>query len=382
MDFSFSEDQLTIFNSIKENAIKGLNDDIFTDDENSTFSRTKWNICGDMGIYGMPVPEQYGGEGFDMLTTALAMKALGYGCQDEGLMLSICAHLCTFIIPIVIYGTEEQKKKYLPDACSGKMIGGNGISEANAGSDISSIETKVDKQEDRYILKGSKIFVTNGPIADTLVIYAKHSNGLKMFDMSALLVNKDEFKYGQQFKKMGLRTSPLCEIVLDDCSIPEDRLIGRQCFGLKAFQTSMHWERIITSAYNIGAMERQFETVHEYTNTRTQFGNKISNFANISDKLVDMKMKIELANLMLYKTCWNFDNGSRDMSDASMLKLYVSEAKVSNSLNAVHLFGAYGYLKESIVEKQLRDAISSTIYSGTSEIQRKIISERLGKFYE
>lgn len=382
MDFIFSEEQKSIFNLIRDFSKKKLNDRVFEDDEESIFPTEKWKACGDLGIFGLPIPEEYGGQGMDMLTTALAIKALGYGCKDEGLVVSICAHLCTFVIPLHLFGTDSQKNKYLPEVCAGKLIGGNGISEADAGSDITLIKTMVEKKNDQYIINGSKIFVTNGPVADLLIIYAKHPGGMKMADTSAFLVEKGNFCTGQHFKKMGLRTSQLCEILLVDCAVSKENLIGRERLGVNVFNVSMLWERIITSAYNIGAMEQQYEIVLEYANQRAQFGSKLIKFQTMADKLVEMRLKIELSNLLLYQTCWKFDNGKIDMSDASMLKLYVSESRVKNSLDAVHFFGAYGYLKDNIVEKQLRDAISCTTYSGTSEMQRKIIAERLGKIYE
>lgn len=382
MNFDFSEDQILIFETIRNFSKKKLNERIFEDDKNSSFPVDKWKACGEMGIIGLPIPEYFGGLGKDILTTAHGIKALASGCKDEGLILSICAHLCTFVIPLWIFGSKQQKEKYLPKAISGELIGGNGISEAAAGSDISSIQMRVEKKDNNCVINGAKIFVTNGPIADALVIYAKHPNGMRMADTTAFVIDKSNFQTGQHFEKMGLRTSPLCEILLNNVSVSEDSILGRERLGINVFNLSMLWERIITSAYNIGAMERQFDVVLDYTKVRSQFNTKLIHLQTLADKLVEMKIKIKLSNLLLYKTCWKFDNNIIDMSDASMLKLYVSESKVKNCQEAVHIFGAYGYIKESIVEKDLRDSIPATIYSGTSEIQKKIITERLERFYE
>lgn len=380
MEFSFTEEQLDICKAVEELCRKKLNNNVFEDDEQSIFPGEKWKTCGHFGIHGLPIPEEYGGLEQSMLTTALAIQALARSCMDEGLVFSICAHMATCAVPILYFGTEEQKVEYLSKVCSGEMIGGNGITEANAGSDPSAISTKVTGIEEGYIIDGSKMFVTNGPVADLLIIYAKHPGGMKMADISAFIVGKDTtgLKIGQIFKKMGLRTSSICEIVLENCAISSESLLGRERLGMMVFNHSMLWERIIMAAYHIGAMEQQYSLVLKHTNTRKQFGQRILKFHAISDKLVEMKMRIEASKLMLYKTCWSYDNNEATMADASMLKLFTSEAKVKNSLEAVQIFGAYGYMKEYMVEKQLRDSIAAKIYSGTSEVQKLIISESLG----
>jgi alkylation response protein AidB-like acyl-CoA dehydrogenase len=288
--------------------------------------------------------------------------------------------MLTCVVPIWHFGTPEQKSRYLPKVCSGEYIGGNGISEADAGSDVSAIATKVVKENSCYILHGTKIFVTNGPVADLLILYARHPDGMKMLDISAFIVETDNpgFKIGQVFRKMGLRTCTLSEVILDRCRVPQENLLGRERMGMTVFNHSMLWERIIMGAYHIGAMEQQYELTTRYASLRRQFGQKIIEFPRVSDKIVDMKIRIETAKLMLYKVCWDYDNGRTDPADAAMLKLLTSESKVKNSLDAVQVFGAYGYIKESQVEKQLRDSIASTIYSGTSEIQRKIIADEIG----
>ncbi len=380
VDFDLSDDQRDIEKSIIDAGRRSLNDGVFEDDSNGTFPARKWKVVCDLGVTGIPVAEEYGGLGRDMLTTAIAIRALGYACRDEGLVFSVCAHMLTCMIPIRDFGTEEQKRAFLPGLCSGGLIGGNGMSEADAGSDISSISTKVTNESGFFTIRGSKIFVTNGPVADVLVVYGRHPGGMKMLDISAFLVEKATpgFSVGQVFEKMGLTTSPMSEIVLDGCRVPGSRLLGRERMGASVFNLSMLWERIIMAAYHVGAMERQYELCARYASMRRQFGRKIIEYDRVSDRLVNMKMRIETSRLLLYKTAWDFDRGNADLAKAAMLKLAASESKVSNSLDAVRIFGAYGYIKESDVEKDLRDSIAATIYSGTSDIQRKIISETLG----
>lgn len=381
MDFSITDEQREICDTVEELANKYLNGSVFADDETSAFPREKWNRCGECGIAGLPVPERYRGNGASLLTTALAIQTLARTCTDEGLVFSLCAHICTCIIPLLEFGTEEQKKHFLPALVDGKKIGGNGSSEANAGSDLPAMKTRVEKKDALYILNGSKLFVTNGCIADVIIVYAKHPGGMRMADISAFIIEKEftGVSVGQHFLKMGLRTSPLCEIVLSDCAVPEGNLLGRERFGMSVFNQSMLCERIIMSAYHTGAMEQQLGIVNGYAKQRKQFGKRIIDHQDIAAKLVDMKRAVETSKLLLYKTCGDYDTGNRDLAQASLLKLHTSESKVKNSVDAVHILGAYGYLKESMVEKQLRDSMAATIYSGTSEMHRKIIIEGMGR---
>jgi len=253
LDFTITDEQKEIRQSIRKLCTSKLNDNIYENDKQSFFPINKWKVCGEFGITGLPIPEKYGGIGQNMLTTALAIQSLGYGCKDEGLIFSICAHMLTCAIPILFFGTEEQKIKYLPELCSGEYIGGNGITEADAGSDVSSMTTKVVKESNYYYINGSKIFVTNAPVANLLVIYAKHHGGIKALDISAFLIETDNqgFRIGQVFNKMGLRTSTTSEIILDNCRIPENKLLGRERMGMTVFNQSMLWERIIMAAYHI-----------------------------------------------------------------------------------------------------------------------------------
>lgn len=379
MDFSLSDEQLKICQAIEELCRTNLNDNVFKHDEQCMFPRSKWDKCAEIGIQGLPIPEEYGGCGQGMLTTALAIKSLALACKDEGLVFSIVAHMATCAVPLWLFGSEEQKNVYLPKIASGESIGGNGITEAGAGSDTTSMSTSVIADSEAYILNGTKIFVTNAPEADLLIIYAKHPGGLKMLDTSAFIILKDagDIKIGQKFEKMGLRTSTISEVILDNCRVPRDRMLGRERFGMSIFNESMVWERILMSAYHLGAMEQQYKEVLQYANIRKQFGKKIAEFESVYGKLVEMRMRIESSRLMLYKTCWDFDNGKKSMAKASMLKLHSSEGKVKNSLDAVQILGAYGYMKESMAEKQLRDSIAAKIYSGTSEMQNRIIAQGL-----
>lgn len=377
MDFSLTREQTAICRAVKEVCTGYFSrQDTATD---SGFAHDLWRkVCG-IGVLGLPVPEELGGTGGDMLTTALAIQTLGRYCHDEGLVFSLCAHLCTCLIPLAHFGTDDQKQAYVPSLADGAMIGGNGITEANAGSDSGSITTCVTPEDDGFVIHGAKTFVTNAPLADLLLIYARHEGGMKMMDVSCFVLPKDTpgLCLGQTYEKMGLETSPLSEVLLNGCRVSRSSLLGRERLGLQVFNHSMLWERILMSAYHVGAMESQFDTVLEYAGARSQFDRKIKKHDRVADLLVEMKMRLTTSRLMLHHVCWTYDRGAADLADAAMLKLQCSESKVKNSLDAVQIFGAYGYMKESAVEKQLRNSIAATIYSGTSQMQRKIIGDQL-----
>lgn len=384
MDFNLTKQQQDICDLIREIAEKKLNNDVFNDDENEKFPKDKWKQICESGILGIAVDENYGGLGESITSMALAIKTLAAHCMDEGLVFSVCAHFCTCLIPIFLFGNQEQKNRYLVKLVTGELIGGNGSTEASAGSDLSLMETTITKSNNEYILNGSKIFVTNAELSDVLIIYAKSMESAKNMNLSAFIVdmNNSGMKLGQKWHKMGLRTSPISEVLLQNCVLSKGELLGREGFGLVYFNQSMIWERIIMAAYHIGAMELQYNNVFKYANNRSQFGSKIIKFGEISDKIVKMRTNIEAAKLLLYNTCWKHENGTLNTADASMLKLFTSESKVQNSLDAVQIFGGYGFMKEFLVEKQLRDSIGAKLYSGTSQIQKRLIIEGIGEINE
>ena len=377
MDFALSDSQNLIINSIKEFALKKLNDGVLSDDEAANFRLDKWKSCHEMNIMGLPFPEEYGGLGMDTLTTVLGVKALARYCMDEGLVFSVCAQMSAVAMPIFLFGTEEQKKKYLSKMISGEFIGAIAISEANAGSDVSSLLTTITESDGGYVINGCKTFITLAPYAQIILVYAKHPRGIKSMDVSAVILEKGEYGIGQIYNKSGLRTSPISEVIIDRARVGAERILGRAYLGMRCFFKSMLWEKILMSAYHVGAMEQQYDEAVAYAREREQFGKKIIEFESIYSRLIEMKRNIETCDLMLMKTCWDFDNGDQRPGKAAMLKLHTSECKLQNSLNASHILGAYGYMKESVTEKQMRDSLAAGLYSGTCEMQRKIIAEEL-----
>ncbi|AZS14177.1 acyl-CoA dehydrogenase family protein [Paenibacillus lutimineralis] len=383
MDFSLTEDQKQICDLMEELSLRYLNVGVYTDDKHASFRRDKWAKIAETGLLGLPFPEACGGADQGMLTTALAIRTLAQKCQDEGLVFSVCAQMSALQVPLWQYGTVEQHNKFLAPLIDGRYIGSSVISEPGAGSDSAALSTLIRKTADGYELHGIKTFATLAPEADCLLVYGKHPGGIPALDVSAFILEKEgqEFEIGQIFEKMGLRTSPMSEVILNCTSVPPERLVGRERQGMSVFFKAMLWERIMVAAYHVGAMEQQYEEVYKYACERKQFGQRLLDFEGVYGKLVNMRLRLETSRLMLFKTCDDFDRGFQEMHRASMLKLHTSESKVQNSLEAVQIFGAYGYVKESAVEKQIRDSLAAKIYSGTSEMQKKIMLEGLGELY-
>lgn len=381
MDFAYTPEQEELRKQITNFARKELNKNIIERDRQQVFPRDLWLKCGEMGFQGLPVDEQYGGMGLDPLSTAIALEAFSYGCKDGGLIFSICAHLLACVIPIWKYGSEEQKQKYLPGLCSGKLIAVNGMTEPASGSDAFSMSTTARQFKDGFLINGRKIFSSNGPIADLAVLYAVTDPQKGYYGgVTAFLVEKNTpgFQDGQEFEKLGLRTCKIGELVLDDVYVTNDAVIGGIGAGPTIFSVSMDWERICIGASHVGTLQRILESAIEYAKTREASGKKIGSHQAISHKIADMKIKLEASRLLAYKAAWELDKVKSVTMDASITKVFVSEALIMTAMQAVQILGGYGFMTEYEVERALRDAMGSTLYSGTSEIQRNIIARWLG----
>ena len=376
MDFAWNEDQQAFRKEVIRFAKEELNSDVIGLDERSEFDVESWRKCGKFGIQGLPIPAEYGGGGADILTTVCALEALGYGCRDNGLLFSIGAHMWAAEIPILQFGTEEQRKKYLPKLVSGEWIGIHAMTEPMSGSDAYSLRTRAERKGDCYVLNGSKTFITNAVYADVVIVFANLDPSKGPAGVSAFFVEKGTpgFEVSRKLSKMGLRTSPMAELSFQDCEIPVSNLLGKEFAGKAIFTASMEWERTCILATHLGAMQRTLETCVKYAKERTQFGQPIGSFPAIADKVADMDLRLETARLILYKAAWLKSQGRHPMRESSMAKLYVSEACVASCLDAIQIHGGYGYMTEYQIERELRDAISSKIYSGTSEIHKKIIA--------
>lgn len=380
MDFSFTKEQLELKSSAIEFARKELSKDARKRDEEESFSREAWRACARFGVQGLPVPTEYGGSGTDIMTTVLVMEGLGYGSPDNGMIFSLNAQMWSIELPLLGFGSEEQKGTYLPGLVSGDLIGVHAMTEPESGSDAFSMRTKAVLEGDGYVLNGSKLYITNAPVADVILVFATTKPGSGFAGVSAFLVEKGTpgFTVGAPLKKMGLRTSPMGEVVLADCKIPSKNRLGRLGAGMAIFNYSMEWERSCILASAVGAMQRQLEECITYAKTRKQFGQAIGKFESVSNKVADMYLRLETARLLIYRVAWLKQQGRPAVTEAAAAKTYTSEAWVQSCLDAIQIHGAYGYMRDSGIERDLRDSVAGTIYSGTSEIQRLIIARSLG----
>lgn len=381
MDFALTEEQRLLRENIIRFSQATLNEGVATRDRDQTFSRALWKKCGELGIQGLPVPEEYGGSGVDALTCTIGLEALGYGCHDGGLVFSICAHLLSCVVPLWKFGNETQKRRYLPGLCDGTLVGVHAMTEPGSGSDAFALKTRAVPDGDGFRIDGTKTFISNAPEADVVIVFAV-TDASKGFHggITAFLVERGTpgFSAGSKFEKMGLRTAPLGELVFDGVRVGTESVLSGIGGGSGIFTTAMDWERICLGASHIGTMERLLEQTLNYARTRSQFGQTIGKFQAVGHRIADMKVQLEAARMLAYRSAWRLDRMRGVSLDASMTKLFISESLVQSALAAVQVHGGYGFMTEYEVERALRDAIASTIYSGTSEMQRNIIARWLG----
>ena len=381
LDFGFTDEQLAFKQSVKEFAQKVVAPGSDQRDRDGRFDRDVWNAVGEFGLCGLPIPEEYGGSGADIVTTNLAFEALEEGGRDSGLLLSLGAHVCIGAAPIWLHGTEEQKRAYLPKLCSGEWIGAFAITEPDAGSDAAGIKTTARRDGDGWILNGSKTFITNGPVADVIsVVAVTDPDAASGSRMSCFIVEPptEGFEVGKELDKMGNRSSPTSELYFRDCYVPHASMLGPEGSALwKVAFECFDWERTVMVASAIGGMEAQLAGCVEYAKERKAFGKSISQFEMIQDKLARMRVNINASRWLLYHAAWLKQEGKPHMQEASIAKYFVAEAAVQNALEAVQIFGGYGYIKEFPVERSIRDAKLATIGGGTSEIQKLIIARTL-----
>jgi alkylation response protein AidB-like acyl-CoA dehydrogenase len=380
MDFAMSEQQQHWHDAGVRFAREELSDaDLIGRDDRREFWREGWERCARFGLLGLPVPEAYGGRGLGLPETIAAMEGIGYGCPESALIFAINACLWTVTIPILTYGTEDQKRRWLPGLCDGHLVGANGASEAGAGSDIFSMQTRAERRGERWVLNGRKTWITNGPVADLFVCYASTNPGQGLLGIRAFIVPRETpgFHLVREIPKLGLRTVPMGEVVFEDCALPPEALLGREGRGAEVFNCSMQWERGAILASTLGTMRRQLERCIAHARNRQQFGKPIGKFQAIAHKIVEMKLRLETCRPLVYKIGWLKEQGRDATLEAALAKLHVSECFVKSSLDAVQIFGAAGFITENGIERDLRDSIGSTIFSGTSEIQRNIIAQQL-----
>ena len=380
MDFSLTDDQITFKKSAIEFAEKTLNKGAKERERNREFNQDGWEKCAEFGVQGLAMPEEYGGLGMDIMTCVATMEGLGFGCRDSGLLFAINSHIWTCESPILKFGSDYQRRKYLPGLCDGSFKGGHAMTEPDSGSDAFSMKCKAVKKGDRYIINGAKMFITNAPIADILLVFAVTDATKGIAGISTFLVEKGfiGFSTGKPLEMMGLKTSPIGEVILQDCEVPEENMLGKEGAGAAIFNSEMEWERSCLFATHVGAMAKDLEECIRYVNERQQFGKPLGKYQAISHKIADMQVRLELSRLVLYKVAWLKAQGKRAPIESAIAKLFVSESYVENCMEALQIHGAYGYSAEMDLERNLRDSIAGKIYSGTSEIQKNIIASFLG----
>ena len=388
MDFTLDQKHemaRDLFKQFAETEVKPLAQET---DETEVFPAETVAKMGKYGFMGIPVPKEYGGQGCDPLTYVMCVEELSKVCGTTGVIVSAHTSLC--IDPIMTFGTEEQKKKYVPDLASGKKIGAFGLTEPGAGTDAQGCQTKAVLDGDEWVLNGSKCFITNGKEADVYIIIAVtgtiEKRGRKQKEISAFIVEKGTpgFTFGTKENKMGICGSSTYELIFTDCRIPKDALLGQKGKGFGIAMHTLDGGRIGIAAQALGIAEGALDITIDYVKERKQFGRSIAQFQNTQFVLADLATKVEAAKLLVYKAAkkkeqYQADHKTSYSVEAAMAKLYAAEVAMEVTTKCVQLHGGYGYIKEYDVERMMRDAKITEIYEGTSEVQRMVISANLLK---
>ena len=378
MDFNLSrEHQLVrkMMAEFTENEVKPIAAET---DKTSQYPRENIEKLFDLGVMGMCVPKEYGGAGADPLASAICIEELSKQCASTGDIVATHNGLCCD--PIITHGTEAQKAKYLPMLTKGHKVGAFCLTESDAGSDAAKGQTEAKLDGDHYVLNGSKIFITNGYVADVFVVFAMTDKSKGTRGISAFIVESSfpGFSVGKHEEKMGLHGSPTAEIVFTDCIVPKENLLGQEGKGFKIAMQTLDGGRIGIAAQALGLGEGAVNEAVKYTQERVQFGKRLSQFQNTQFQLADMHTRMQAAQYLVYAAAMKKQNHEDYSMDASMAKLFAAEAASDVTRRAVQLFGGYGYTKDYPVERMMRDAKITEIYEGTSEVQRMVISSRLG----
>ncbi|MBV8540881.1 MAG: acyl-CoA dehydrogenase family protein [Pseudonocardiales bacterium] len=349
-------------------------------DRDSVFSREKWDLVRESGLLRLPFDERWGGLGQDLLTTMYVLEDLGYGCRNGGLNFSAATHIVSAGIPVQRFGSTDLKQRYMARICDGASIGAHAITEPDAGSDAMSMRTTATAEGDSFVLDGRKSFISNGPVADLFVVYARTGTSGDFRGITAFAVERETpgFTVGQPVEKMGLKTSPFCELTFDGCRVPGANVLGRPGSGFFILEYVLAWEILCLFVMAVGEMQHRLERCLDHAKNRRQFGQPIGSFQSVADKIVDGKIGVETSRKWLYDTAERHANRENVTMDIAIAKLLTSEANVASAMAAVQLFGGRGYVTEYGLEKDLRNAIAGTIYSGTSELQRRRIATMLG----
>ncbi|MBO6117590.1 MAG: acyl-CoA dehydrogenase [Bacteroidales bacterium] len=379
MDFNLTKQEnlfLQMIREFAENEVKPLAAEI---DEQERFPMETVEKMRKIGLLGIPIPKQYGGQGGTTQMYSMAVEELSRVCATTGVVVSAHTSLCAE--PILMFGTEEQKMKYLPKLASGEWIGAFGLTEPNAGTDAAMQQTTAVDAGDKWILNGNKIFITNASYANVYVVFAMTDKSLGTKGISAFIVERDfkGFSIGKKEKKLGIRGSATCELIFENCEVPKENLLGKEGKGFKIAMMTLDGGRLGIASQALGIAQGAMDETVKYVKERKQFGKAIGQFQNTQFQLADMETKINAARLLVRSAAAKIDAGLPHSKDASMAKLFAAETAMEMTTKAIQFHGGYGYTREYPVERMFRDAKITEIYEGTSEVQRMVIAAHLLK---
>lgn len=378
MDFKLNDEQQLLQTMVREFTDKEIRPIAAELDEEERFPTELIPMLSEIGVMGIPIPEEYGGVGMGNLEYVIAVEEISKACASTGVTVSAHTSLCCW--PILTYGTEEQKQKYLVPLATGEKLGAFGLTEPNAGTDAAMQTTIAEDKGDHYLLNGSKIFITNGSYADVYVIFAMTNKSAGNKGISAFILEKgmEGFTFGSKEKKMGIRGSATYELVFNNVKVPKENLLGKENGGFKIAMSTLDGGRIGIAAQALGIAQGAIDETLNYVKDRVQFGRSISSFQNTQFTMAEMQTRVDAARMLVYRAASLKDDGENYSSEAAMAKLFASEAARDVTCKAVQLFGGYGYTREYPVERMMRDAKITEIYEGTSEVQKMVIAARMG----
>jgi len=377
--FKLSEEKELLRKTVRDFAESEIAPKAAEMDEKEEYDMSLWSKMAEMGLTGIPYPDDYEGAGMDSLSYAIAVEEISRVCASSGVLISAHTSLCSW--PIYAFGTLEQKKKFLAPLCSGEKIGAMGLTESSAGSDAGSLKTTAAKEENEYVLNGAKIFITNGFMAEINVIFACTDKSKGAKGISAFIVEKGTpgFSFGKKEHKLGIRASSTYELVFENCRIPAENLLGDEGQGFKIVMMTLDGGRIGIASQALGIAQGAYEQALNYSKIREQFGKPISANQGLQWMLADMATQIEAARLLIYQAAYLKDTKQPYSKQAAMAKLFASETAMAVTTKAVQVFGGYGYTREYPVERMMRDAKITEIYEGTSEVMRMVIAANILK---
>lgn len=377
MDFRYTDEQLMVRETVRDFALKELAPGAQERDEYEIYPKEAIKKLGELGFMGVTVPPEYGGAGLDMISYAIVVEELARVDAACSIVLSVNNSLVCY--PLELFATHEQKLRFLKPLASGEKVGAFALTEPESGSDAGAMKTSAHRDGDRYILNGTKNFITTGENCDYLLVFAVTDPNKGSRGTSAFIVEKGTpgFKVGKKEKKLGIRASDCVSIHFEDCAVPVENRIGEEGMGFKIALNALNSGRLGVAAQALGIAQACLDASIEYSKVRKQFGKPIASFQAIRFKIARMATEIEAARMLLYSACHKKDRGESFIKEAAMAKLYCSELAVRSALEAVQIYGGYGYIKEYPVERFLRDSKITTIYEGTNEIMHLIIAEQL-----